>query len=92
MGRRKLIRKPEPQLFQWEKTSASRGGHGSSVVKVTGSLLVYHEFESFELLNLLRAPASVVVMRGGVPAPKCRPHHLTMVQDYEVCRQKPLCS
>ncbi|GFW14604.1 hypothetical protein TNCV_1560671 [Trichonephila clavipes] len=72
--------------------SASRGGHGSSVVKVTGSLLVYHEFESVELLNLSRAPAGVVVRRGGVPAPRCRPHHLTMVQDYEVCRQKALCS
>ncbi|GFU85324.1 uncharacterized protein TNCV_2386291 [Trichonephila clavipes] len=47
-------------------------------------------------LNLSRAQTSSrwcgeVVRRRGRQL-KCRPRHLTMVQNYEVCRQKPLCS
>ncbi|GFY34133.1 uncharacterized protein TNCV_2504361 [Trichonephila clavipes] len=47
-------------------------------------------------LNLSRAQTSslwcdLVVRRGGCQL-KCRPRHLTMVQNYEVHRQKPLCS
>ncbi|GFX54133.1 uncharacterized protein TNCV_2337691 [Trichonephila clavipes] len=47
-------------------------------------------------LNLSRAEASsrwcgVVVRRGGCQL-RCRPRHLTMVQNYVVRRQKPSCS
>ncbi|GFT30863.1 uncharacterized protein TNCV_1682521 [Trichonephila clavipes] len=47
-------------------------------------------------LNLSRAETSsrwcgVVVRRGGCQL-KCRPRHLTMVQNYVVRRQKPSCS
>ncbi|GFS89901.1 transposable element Tc1 transposase [Trichonephila clavipes] len=47
-------------------------------------------------LNLSRAETSsrwcgVVVRRGGCQL-RCRPRHLTMVQNYVVCRQKPSCS
>ncbi|GFW05287.1 uncharacterized protein TNCV_3358061 [Trichonephila clavipes] len=47
-------------------------------------------------LNLSRAEMSsrwcgVVVRRGGCQL-RCRPRHLTMVQNYVVCRQKPSCS
>ncbi|GFX01969.1 uncharacterized protein TNCV_371581 [Trichonephila clavipes] len=47
-------------------------------------------------LNLSRAETSsrwcgVVVRRGGFQL-RCRPHHLTMVQNYVVRRQKPSCS
>ncbi|GFT09380.1 uncharacterized protein TNCV_5062451 [Trichonephila clavipes] len=47
-------------------------------------------------LNLSRAETSsrwcgVVVRRGG-PQLRCRPRHLTMVQNYVVRRQKPSCS
>ncbi|GFX89218.1 MFS-type transporter SLC18B1 [Trichonephila clavipes] len=47
-------------------------------------------------LNLSRAETSsrwcgVVVRRGGCQL-RCRPRHLTMVQNYVVRRQKPLCS
>ncbi|GFX25398.1 uncharacterized protein TNCV_1423831 [Trichonephila clavipes] len=47
-------------------------------------------------LNLSRAETSsrwcgVVVRRGGCQL-RCRPRYLTMVQNYEVRRQKPSCS
>ncbi|GFV63690.1 uncharacterized protein TNCV_4692381 [Trichonephila clavipes] len=47
-------------------------------------------------LNLSRAETSsrwcgVVVRRGGCQL-RCRPRHLTMVQNYVVRRQKPSCS
>ncbi|GFS86038.1 uncharacterized protein TNCV_1582911 [Trichonephila clavipes] len=47
-------------------------------------------------LNLSRAKTSsrwcgVVVRRGGCQL-RCRPRHLTMVQNYVVRRQKPSCS
>ncbi|GFX99140.1 uncharacterized protein TNCV_2493211 [Trichonephila clavipes] len=47
-------------------------------------------------LNLSRAETSfrwcgVVVRRGGYQL-RCRPRHLTMVQNYVVRRQKPSCS
>ncbi|GFV90799.1 uncharacterized protein TNCV_2323681 [Trichonephila clavipes] len=47
-------------------------------------------------LNLSRAEMSsrwcgVVVRRGGCKL-RCRPRHLTMVQNYVVRRQKPSCS
>ncbi|GFW96109.1 uncharacterized protein TNCV_958221 [Trichonephila clavipes] len=48
------------------------------------------------MLNLSRAETSsrwwgVVVRRGGCQL-RCRPRHLTMVQNYVVHRQKPSCS
>ncbi|GFT83564.1 uncharacterized protein TNCV_4866271 [Trichonephila clavipes] len=48
------------------------------------------------MLNLSRAEMSsrwcgVVVRRGGCQL-RCRPRHLTMVQNYVVRRQKPSCS
>ncbi|GFU14709.1 uncharacterized protein TNCV_4228651 [Trichonephila clavipes] len=48
-------------------------------------------------LNLSRAETSsrwcgVVVRRGGACQLRCRPRHLTMVQNYLVRRQKPSCS
>ncbi|GFV75591.1 uncharacterized protein TNCV_2240401 [Trichonephila clavipes] len=48
------------------------------------------------MLNLSRAETSsrwcgVVVRRGGCQL-RCRPRHLTMVQNYVVSRQKPSCS
>ncbi|GFV50719.1 hypothetical protein TNCV_2213801 [Trichonephila clavipes] len=47
-------------------------------------------------LNVSRAQTSSrwcggVVRRGRCQL-RCRPRHLTMVQNYEVCRQKPSCS
>ncbi|GFU63082.1 uncharacterized protein TNCV_4123221 [Trichonephila clavipes] len=47
-------------------------------------------------LNLSRAETSsrscgVVVRRGGCQL-RCRPRHLTIVQNYVVCRHKPSCS
>ncbi|GFU56510.1 uncharacterized protein TNCV_1137361 [Trichonephila clavipes] len=47
-------------------------------------------------INLSRAETSsrwcgVVVRRGGFQL-RCRPHHLTMVQNYVIRRQKPSCS
>ncbi|GFW41319.1 uncharacterized protein TNCV_1003121 [Trichonephila clavipes] len=47
-------------------------------------------------LNLSRAETSSrwcgVVVRGGWCQLRCRPRHLTMVQNYVVRRQKPSCS
>ncbi|GFU00638.1 hypothetical protein TNCV_4818051 [Trichonephila clavipes] len=78
-------------------------GRSSLEVKVTDSWLECHELEPStaedppcwgrSTLNLLRAQTSspwwgVIVRRGGRQL-RCRPHHLTMVQNYEVRRQKP---
>ncbi|GFX74240.1 hypothetical protein TNCV_2912731 [Trichonephila clavipes] len=80
-------------------------GRGSLVVKVTDSLLACHEFEPSAAedphsrvnqctLNLsrLKHPFDVVMGKLGERAGshlKCRLRHLIMVQNYEVCHQKP---
>ncbi|GFW13615.1 uncharacterized protein TNCV_1210811 [Trichonephila clavipes] len=47
-------------------------------------------------LNLSKAetrpPVGVVFGRGGASSHRCRPRHLTMVQNYVIRRQKPSCS
>ncbi|GFW54536.1 uncharacterized protein TNCV_2232101 [Trichonephila clavipes] len=84
----------------------SAGGCGSLVVKVSNH--GRHVMSSIPVplktrrvgqrctLNLSRAETSsrwcgVVVRRGGCQL-RCRPRHLTMVQNYVVRRQKPSCS
>ncbi|GFX05516.1 uncharacterized protein TNCV_3434201 [Trichonephila clavipes] len=81
-------------------------GCGSPVVKVSNH--GWHVMSSIPVplktrrvgqrctLNLSRAETSsrwcgVVVRRGGCQL-RCRPRHLTMVQNYVVRRQKPSCS
>ncbi|GFV14751.1 uncharacterized protein TNCV_3959611 [Trichonephila clavipes] len=81
-------------------------GYGSPVVKVSNH--GRHVMSSIPVplktrrvgqrytLNLSRAETSsrwcgVVVRRGGCQL-RCRPRHLTMVQNYVVRRQKPSCS
>ncbi|GFV40033.1 uncharacterized protein TNCV_4412641 [Trichonephila clavipes] len=83
-----------------------KGGCGSPVVKVSNH--GRHVMSSIPVplktrrvgqrctLNLSRAETSsrwcgVVVRRGGCQL-RCRPRHLTMVQNYVVRRQKPSCS
>ncbi|GFT76923.1 uncharacterized protein TNCV_2860661 [Trichonephila clavipes] len=43
-------------------------------------------------LNLSRRPPVSVVVRRGGRLLRCRPHHLTIIQNDEVRRQKPSCS
>ncbi|GFY31799.1 uncharacterized protein TNCV_4201081 [Trichonephila clavipes] len=88
------------------KISAVRKGCGSPVVKVSNH--GRHVMSSIPVplktrrvgqrctLNLSRAETSsrwcgVVARRGGCQL-RCRPRHLTMVQNYVVRRQKPSCS
>ncbi|GFV15694.1 hypothetical protein TNCV_986771 [Trichonephila clavipes] len=82
--------------------SQARHGHGSLVIKVTDSLLACREFEaratedpscrdqmhakSAEIQTSSRW-CGVEVRRGRYQL-RCRPLHLTMVQNYEICRQK----
>ncbi|GFX45536.1 uncharacterized protein TNCV_2740731 [Trichonephila clavipes] len=83
-----------------------RSGRGSQVVKVWDR--GWHVTSSSQVpvktcrvgkrltLNLSRAQTSSrwcgeVVRRGGCQL-RCRPRHLTMVQNYEIRRQKPSCS
>ncbi|GFU92372.1 uncharacterized protein TNCV_823981 [Trichonephila clavipes] len=80
-------------------------GCGSPVIKVSdngkhvmSSSLVPLKTRRVEqrcTLNLSRAETfswcGMVVRREGCQL-RCRPHHLTMVQNYVVCRQKPSCS
>ncbi|GFX79807.1 DUF1758 domain-containing protein [Trichonephila clavipes] len=87
-------------------TSLEEEGCGSPVVKVSNhgrhvmsSILVPLKTRRVGqrcTLNLSRAETSsrwcgVVVRRGGCQL-RCRPRHLTMVQNYVVRRQKPSCS
>ncbi|GFU66835.1 uncharacterized protein TNCV_894711 [Trichonephila clavipes] len=89
-----------------EGVSKSMKGCGSPVVKVSNH--GRHVMSSIPVppktrrvgqrctLNLSRAETSsrwcgVVVRRGGCQL-RCRPRHLTMVQNYVVRRQKPSCS
>ncbi|GFT89517.1 uncharacterized protein TNCV_4387731 [Trichonephila clavipes] len=82
------------------------GGCGSPVVKVSNHGRPVMSSSPVPLktrrvgqrctLNLSRAETSsrwcgVVVRRGGCQF-RCRPRHLTMVQNYVVRRQKPSCS
>ncbi|GFS69963.1 uncharacterized protein TNCV_3102451 [Trichonephila clavipes] len=86
--------------------SNAKEGCGSPVVKVSNH--GRHVMSSIPVplktrrvgqrctLNLSRAETSsrwcgVVVRRGGCQL-RCRPRHLTMVQNYVVRRQKPSCS
>ncbi|GFX18356.1 uncharacterized protein TNCV_4306571 [Trichonephila clavipes] len=80
-------------------------GRGSLVVKVNASWLDCHEIElnatkdrpyrgamhvkSVKSSNVL--PLVWYCMRRGCQL-RCGPRHLTMVQNYEVRHQKPLCS
>ncbi|GFY04429.1 uncharacterized protein TNCV_4415171 [Trichonephila clavipes] len=80
-------------------------GRGSLVVKVTDSWSTCHEFEpntaedppcrgamhvkSVESSNVLPFVWCGVVVRRGACQLRCRPRHLTMVQNYEVHPQKP---
>ncbi|GFT07566.1 hypothetical protein TNCV_4045321 [Trichonephila clavipes] len=81
-----------------------RCDHGSLVVKVTDSLLECREFEprttedppyrggrcSLNMSRLKNPPVSVVWKLGKKGRQlRCCPRHLTMVQNYEVRRQRP---
>ncbi|GFV75877.1 uncharacterized protein TNCV_1454741 [Trichonephila clavipes] len=97
---------PILQLVNKEAPSTQSRGCGSPVVKVSNH--GRHVMSSIPVplktrrvgqrctLNLSRAETSsrwcgVVVRRGGCQL-RCRPRHLTMVQNYVVRRQKPSCS
>ncbi|GFW71910.1 hypothetical protein TNCV_3220861 [Trichonephila clavipes] len=70
---------------------------GSLIVKITDSWLACHEFKPITaedpqcretmLCRELKRPPVGVVWKSGEG--QCRPLHLTMVQNYEVRRQKP---
>ncbi|GFU85325.1 uncharacterized protein TNCV_2386301 [Trichonephila clavipes] len=82
------------------------GGHGSKMVKVSNHgwrvmssspvPLQTHRVEERCTLNLSRAQRSSrwcgVEARRGSCQLRCRPRHLTMVQNDELRRQKPSCS
>ncbi|GFV83572.1 uncharacterized protein TNCV_5120621 [Trichonephila clavipes] len=97
-----------PACHEFEPSAAEDPpwGCGSPVVKVSNH--GRHVMSSIQVplktrrvghrctLNLSRAETSsrwcgVVVRRGGCQL-RCRPRHLTMVQNYVVRRQKPSCS
>ncbi|GFT89004.1 uncharacterized protein TNCV_3084451 [Trichonephila clavipes] len=70
--------------------------HGRHVMSSIPVPLKTHRVGQRCTLNLSRAETSsrwcgVVVRRGGCQL-RCRPRHLTMVQNYVVRRQKPSCS
>ncbi|GFT17105.1 uncharacterized protein TNCV_4738321 [Trichonephila clavipes] len=70
--------------------------HGRHVMSSSPEPLKTHRVGQRCTLNLSRAETSscwcgVVVRRGGCQL-RCRPRHLTMVQNYVVRRQKPSCS
>ncbi|GFX05978.1 uncharacterized protein TNCV_760141 [Trichonephila clavipes] len=104
----KLWQRSEDNVFRYTTllSDASYWGCGSPVVKVSNH--GRHVMSSIPVplktrrvgqrctLNLSRAETSsrwcgVVVRRGGCQL-RCRPRHLTMVQNYVVRRQKPSCS
>ncbi|GFW95524.1 uncharacterized protein TNCV_1722251 [Trichonephila clavipes] len=75
----------------WWSKSRTRGKQVMSSSQ--GPLKTRREGARFTL-NLLRAQTSSVgvVVRRGECQLRCRPHHLTMVQNYEVRRLKTSCS
>ncbi|GFY10504.1 uncharacterized protein TNCV_2565321 [Trichonephila clavipes] len=101
-----MSNKKPSRLHLDDLTQDHSEGCGSPVVKVSNH--GRHVMSSIQVplktrrvgqrctLNLSRAETSsrwcgVVVRRGGCQL-KCRPSHLTMVQNYVVRRQKPSCS
>ncbi|GFU20717.1 hypothetical protein TNCV_3176541 [Trichonephila clavipes] len=75
---------------------------GYLVVKVTDSWLVCHEFKpstaedppcrggrcTLNVSRVRRPPVGVVKFEEGVGYLRCRPHHLTMVQNDEIRRRE----
>ncbi|GFU71340.1 hypothetical protein TNCV_4280331 [Trichonephila clavipes] len=93
--------------FSFNRHQSLSEGRGSLVVKVTDSWPEYHEIETSTtedppcrgvrcIFKYIEAQMSSrwcggEVRRRGYQL-RCRPRHLIMVQNYEVCHQKPLCS
>ncbi|GFT92971.1 hypothetical protein TNCV_741111 [Trichonephila clavipes] len=65
--------------------------HGMSSSSVSLKIHRVGERCKLNLSELKRSPVGVVVRRVGCQL-RYRPRHLTMVQHYEVRRQKPSCS
>ncbi|GFS91985.1 uncharacterized protein TNCV_1931531 [Trichonephila clavipes] len=81
--------------FAIQKTLVGIGGESKSVKRLrSGNLLIETnstlQTKSFLLAKpFLDCPVSVVPHKSQL---RCRPRHLTMVQNYVVRRQKPSCS
>ncbi|GFY32583.1 uncharacterized protein TNCV_673381 [Trichonephila clavipes] len=96
-----------PEISTLKTSFKCSSGRGSLVVKVTDLWLACHEFEpsttedlpyrgamhvkSVESSNILPLVWCGNLKRE-MTAQRCRPRHLTVVQNYEVRHQKPSCS
>ncbi|GFX23570.1 uncharacterized protein TNCV_3770441 [Trichonephila clavipes] len=93
---------------EWKKPQDAQeiGVRGSLVVKVTDTWAAYHEFELSaaedppykEAMHVKSVESSIVLPLVWCESSKsgcqlrCRPRHLTMVQNDKVRHQKPSCS